>query len=322
MQVIAEKAGVSTTTVSLALRGHSSISEETKKRIIEIQQSLGYSFNGRRGRSTQPYRPNLEQVIYRTVGVDMNEEHYAPFLAGVAAECRARGLKLELDSAPKSEFPPGLAANPGILSKRGVIISGRVTDQDIDKLETSGLPYVVLGNCTLSRPCHLIGVDLFGVAERAMRDLAAEGMKQAVFFVETKDRAFEREFLRYLSVVSQELKVEKLVVESGLGSGGIETAATTVASRLKPGGWVVALERHCAEAMMQSLRYHISQSQAAPKIATFVTSPPRLLNPGYRPFDMGVQACGNLAVVRLTELQLNPALPVNKSLIHSPGWIS
>gem|GEM_PF-4486119 len=320
MQLIAEKAGVSTTTVSLALRDHFSISEETKRRIIEIQQALGYSFSARRGKSKLPYRPNLEQVVYRTVGVDMNEENYAPFLAGVAAECRTRGLKLELDNVPESEFGSGLdAAVPGTVSKRGVIISGRLTDEDIDRLQASGLPFVVLGNYTLNRPCHLIGVDLFDVAERAMRDLVVEGMKQAIFFVETRERGFERGFLRCLQVVLQDLKIENRVVEGGIGFCDVESATATMVAGLKPGGWVITLERHCAEALVQSLRH--LRGRTSPNIASFVTSPPRLQNPGYKLFDLGVQVCGRLAVARLAELQRSPDLPVSKSYIHSPGWI-
>jgi len=325
MQTIAQMAGVSTTTVSLALRGHSSISDQTKRRIKELQQSLGYQFSSRQTKSKQPRRPNLEQIIYRTVGVNMRVENYAPFLNGIVSECRLRAIKLELDSVPASDSIETDMPSLGSLHKRGVILSGRVTDREIEEVERSGLPYVILGNYYLNRPIHMVGTDLVDAAERAMQDLVNEGMVRTVFFVEIQDRPYEREFLRFLRGILLDLGIPQeniALVQAGAEFRNIKRAASEVLKLIKPDSRIVILERHCAEALVQAMRCASHREVAKREIVAFVNCPYRLLNFGYRAFDLGGESCGRLAVARLAEFQRNPNLPINSSFVRSPGWIS
>lgn len=323
MQAIAEKAGVSTTTVSLALRDHASISEETKKRIQEIQHSMGYQFTGRRVKSRQPYRPNLEQIIYRTVGVDMREENYAPFLAGVVDECRQLGIKLELDNVPIAHFSEVDSVSPGMVPKRGIIISGRITDRDLDEVEQSGLPYVVLGNNFLDRPTHMVGVNVSELARRMMKDLVSKGMKRTVFFVEIQDRPIDSEFLRCMRSALAEFGVpleKTAVVEGGLNFQNMEAAVELIGKQVKQGARIVTIEKHCAEALSLAWRNSSRRGEDI-DVTSFVGTPPRFPIPGFKPFDLGLELCGRLAVARLTELQRNPSLPFSRSFIYSPGWV-
>lgn len=324
MRTIARKAKVSTTAVSLALRDHSSISPKTKERILKIQRSLGYQFKGNRQDSGRSRRPSLEQIVYQTVGVDMREDNYAPFLTGIMAECRQLGVRLELDNVPGAEFVQLNAVRSAVASKRGVIISGRVTDKDIEVLERAGLPFIVLGNCRLTKPVHLVGVDLLESAERAMRDLITAGMKETILFVETRERNFEHEFLRDLIAVLQDLGISQeqiSIIEAGQEFHRIDDAAKEVLGFLKPGTHVVCLEQRCADILSQSLRLASTDSLIGTCVASFVTNSFRLSLPSYRAFDVGAELCGRLAVVRLDEIQRHSNLPINSCLVRSPGWM-
>jgi len=83
----------------------------------------------------------------------------------------------------------------------------------------------------------------------------------------------------------------------------------------------VTLEKHCAAILSINLRDALRNGDA-PEIATFVSSRPRHSSPGYRAFNLGLESCGRLAVVRLAELQRNPKVPFSRSSIYSPGWDS
>lgn len=237
MQMIALEAGVSATTVSLALRDHASISRETKKRIIRIQQSMGYQSNGRRGKGRRAQGSGLERVIYRIVGLDVWEENYAPFLDGILAECQARRIKLELASSPEGDFSDLKTAGPADGNNRGVILSGRITNQDVDNLSALGLPYIVLGNYRLDKPCHMVGIDILDVTERLMQELVDEGMNRAIFLVELIQRPFEKEFLRCLRGILLDLGISGdriTVLEAGAEFSGISAAADRLIASYRP----------------------------------------------------------------------------------------
>jgi len=325
MRAIAEKAGVSTTTVSLALRDHASISNETKSRILKLQHSLGYEFSGRRVKSDHGYRASLEQIIYRMVGIDMREDNYAPFLAGIAAECHLRSIRLEFENIPTSKAAHPKSGRSGATARQGIILSGLLEPVDIDQAEQSGLPFVVLGNYFFNRPIHMVGINLFDVAERAMQDLVAEGMTGVVFFVDEYDRPYEREVIRCLRGILFDLGIpmeRTAIVEGGVNFQKLAEAKPKIVAELKLGSQIFALEKHCAETVSHAFRETVREGLPQPKIAAFVSSKPRLPDPGYRAFDMGLEICGRLAVTRLMELQRNPGLPSNSSYIYSPGWVA
>ncbi len=323
MQAIAHEAGVSTATVSLALRDDKSISEATRDRIKAIQQSVGYQFKARRKRSKSSHRPPLEQIIYRTVGVDMREENYAPFLEGIVTECRHLNITLELDNIPSSHFAPIPGANSALLSKRGIVISGRITSQTIRQVEESGLPYVVLGNYFLEKPTHMVGINLDDISRRLMHGLVLGGMKRTIFFVEVEDRPIEREFLHCMRFALEEMGIPKektSVVEGGLNFQRMEAAVAAIGKQLVESSRVVTIEKHCAEALSLAWR-SFSRRKGELPLTSFVATRPRLPLAGCKAFDLGLEQCGRLAVARLAELQRAPGIPLSQSYIYSPGWL-
>jgi LacI family transcriptional regulator len=101
---IARKSGVSPTTVSLVLRNKPGISLETRQRVLDSAQSLGYLFN--------PPKPNHEPSAISSIGliikVRPNDEpltnhFYAPVLAGIEAFCRRQQINLLYAHMPVDE---------------------------------------------------------------------------------------------------------------------------------------------------------------------------------------------------------------------------
>jgi LacI family transcriptional regulator len=101
---IAAKSGVSPTTVSLVLRDKPGISQETRQRVLDSAQSLGYMF-------TQPASKNQPSSI-GSIGLiikvepnfePLTNQFYAPVLAGIEAFCRRRQINLLYAHLPVDE---------------------------------------------------------------------------------------------------------------------------------------------------------------------------------------------------------------------------
>jgi LacI family transcriptional regulator len=88
---LADHLGLSTATVSLAMRNKPRVAEETKKRVLEGMRELGYIYN--RGAAS------LRSDRSGTVGVaisDIADPYFAQLLISIQAEFNARGLMVFL----------------------------------------------------------------------------------------------------------------------------------------------------------------------------------------------------------------------------------
>ncbi len=324
LRTIAKEAGVSATTVSLALRDDPSISAKTKERIFSIQQSMGYRPIERNRRVPSAPSNRLDQIIYRLVGLDIREDNYAPFLHGIIAACREFSIKLEIGYASdsmESELP-GLRASSS--SKQGVIISGRIGDKDIDDLSRQGVPFVVLGNYRLSRRVHMVGVDVLDAAERVIEDAVAKGVRSFSVVVEDARRPFDREVLRCIRGTLLDLGVpagSEIIIEAGCGFSNITKAADQVLARGGENSCVLTLEQHCADQLVMELHSRPPGKSKSLNIVSFVANTHRVRSRHYRIFGLSHDLCGRIAVARLIEIAANPRFPPHLSTVASPGWV-
>lgn len=319
MRVIAKEAGVSATTVSLALRGDPSISEKTKKRIFAIQQSLGYQWEAR-NRRPEGSSNRLEQVIYRFTGLDFRDESYAPFLHGITTECRARSIKLELDVEAESQ-----PLQPSNL-RRGIILSGRVTEKDVAQVRSHGLPFVVLGNVRLQvdTPMNIVGLNLLEAASTALEDLHREGIRGITFVVEDPKRPFERQMLRCLRGILLDLGIpagDEHILAAGMGFTAMQEVAEQLAKRKQKNSCVLTIEPHCADHLAMELRAFPELRSNPIQLITFAPSNLKGVTTRYRIFNFGIESCGAMAVSRLSDMIANPDSLPCAIFISSPGWM-
>ena len=103
MQDIASQAGVDQSTVSLALRGSSKISEKTRKRIQEIAREMGYHPNplisalmqNRKGRHANADILTLAYISFEELSDGIRGYIFAEFEEGARMEAERFGFKLE-----------------------------------------------------------------------------------------------------------------------------------------------------------------------------------------------------------------------------------
>lgn len=326
MRTIAKKAGVSATTVSLALRDDPSISHATKEKIREIQRNLGYQPNPRTPRQTQTSENGLEHLTYHVVGVDLREENYAPFLHGVSDECRRRSIKLELQCSLEKnaavEVIKTTMARP--LKNQALILSGTLDDSHIEAAGGIHGPLVVLGNYSFSSPVAMVGFDLMGATLSLLTDLKDQGMKKLAVVLEDPAASYERMVVRCLRGAFLELGYsmeDELLIDAGVGFSNIGGAAEAIIESGKSGLYIVTCEPHCAQHLV--LELHTLNPAAAQRIplVSLGDAGARRRSRHFRIFDVGKESCGRMAVFRAAELLRDPQTPPCTSLVSSPGWV-
>lgn len=140
MRELADLLGVSTASVSVALRGKSGISEETRQRILEEAHRQGYDM----GRLSTPDSKGLIEILdltYRGHGAPPEDSlYYNQFLEAVSKELTRQGYQL---SGPFAPSDPGFLSRP---PADGVILLGAAATADqIRQLQTPSIPFVVTG---------------------------------------------------------------------------------------------------------------------------------------------------------------------------------
>lgn len=171
---IAEMAGVSRSTVSLALNDSDKINPKTKARVMEIVERVGYRPSAI-ARSLVRQRAGVICVILPQIGHVVSDFYFSESLSGILDVVTAHGYHLVVEMATP-EFKEKRKAL-GLYRQRvmdGVLCVGNLTtDTYLLELAEAGCP-VVLVNSTMGDLPHVIGANREAAYE-AVRHLARLG---------------------------------------------------------------------------------------------------------------------------------------------------
>lgn len=136
MQDIADQLGLSVSTVSLALRSAPQIAEQTRLRVHETAEQLGYTHRPRHVTHTA-----LKHIVFMTYTAPDNE-FYGAVLSGAERECRYYNMTLRYQriETPQSSF----AARHNRIE--GVLIVGSIDEQTVEHLCKLGRVRVLVDN--------------------------------------------------------------------------------------------------------------------------------------------------------------------------------
>jgi DNA-binding LacI/PurR family transcriptional regulator len=146
MKDIAERTGVSVSTVSLALAGHPRISEETRVRIARLARELGYRPPGERRQVEQCISVVLADSAHRTGGPVDYLYHEA--IGGVLDEVMVAGAVLQIVRlAAKAEHgAEELIERLQVGRAQGAVVVGSVIDPVIFRsFDKAGFPCIYVG---------------------------------------------------------------------------------------------------------------------------------------------------------------------------------
>ena len=196
---LAEELGVSTATVSRALNGNPNVNEETRQRVLETAQRLGYAAN-------QAAR-SLAQGVTHSVGfmIELDQESttstdyfFMGVLEGVQTVLTENGLDLlVLPCAKSQDHYRYLERFVSRAAVDGMILAAtRQIDRRIELMQSSGIPFVTLGRSQTGSAYSWIDLDFEGVVATAMDRLVARGHRRIAVTVPFGDANYGAIFRR------------------------------------------------------------------------------------------------------------------------------
>lgn len=321
---IANDVEVSIATVSLALRNDPSITEETRRRVMEAKKRLGYRPIRRR---TPPIPASkvpataCKSILYCLMGFPIRKTQYTDFLEGVMSACSQRKIRLEIKSIQPDEILSN--ADLPLSETDGVILTGEFQKDAVDFFLNANPNTIILGNYPFPH-VHRVELDVFGTGEITARRLVEDGHRHIVHLLRFPKNYYERQFLMGLRdglemydiplPSSHILRIENMaesitdIVDRILKIEPTPTAITSHASNI-------------AEACLTEIRCRQGNRSGTSPIGYAVGL---LSNERTRPelhiLNMGLERCGWMAVERLCQIRDCPPPFPYASVLHAAGW--
>lgn len=187
---IASEAGLSVSTVSMALSDHPGISRQTRMRVRRLSRLLGYDKPGQS-------RPRIadKRIGYVLIGSRFDDEAVAPSLQAISERARAAEARIETTTL-EDDDPAALrtALMEFVADLDGLLISGMITQDLLAALRETQVACVILGHIVADegyRPPlygHLVSGDEVRMGQMATSALIATGHTRIGFVCETMPR--------------------------------------------------------------------------------------------------------------------------------------
>lgn len=168
---VAREAGVSTATVSRALRGLPNVSEETRAQVAQVASRLGYVVS----RSASRLATGRTQAV-AVIAPFMERWFFAQAVAAIESELRQRGMDALLVGITQPEDEDREPFDAGLLRGRVdgvVVLTVPLTGAELDGVRRLGLPTVYVGASVSG--AMSVRVDDVAVARLATQHLLALG---------------------------------------------------------------------------------------------------------------------------------------------------
>lgn len=331
IKVLADKLGLSTSTVSRAFRGNSDISQKTKTRILEAARSLGYTPN--------LYASSLRDRRSKTIAIVVPEfanNFFSQAIRGIEREARKNDFHTliyvtEDDNRKEGEFVSDICNG----RVEGVIMSasGEAYRHDyLEMLEKRKIPLVFFDRYYDDVPATRVTADDYESSYAATKHLIDNGCSRILYLVVNKNVSIGKIRLRgYLDAVRDAgLDCDDtFVVECTNDSELIAARLRDAYFRIKPDGIFASVERFA----IATYRFCHDESIRIPedlKIITFSSLEiADLLAPGLSTvrqpaFEMGVTAASVLldAILNGTKTTKNEHIILESSIIARASSIS
>jgi DNA-binding LacI/PurR family transcriptional regulator len=151
---VAQRAGVSQSAVSRAFTRDGSVSEETRKRVLEAARDLGYRPNAI-ARTLITRRSNLVGLILRT----LTNIYYPEVAIEITRQCARRGSRVLLFTIDNDDEIPELLDQIWAYQIDGIIACVTLSAAQEKQCEAAGVPLVLYNRTPLTRSASAVGVD-------------------------------------------------------------------------------------------------------------------------------------------------------------------
>jgi LacI family gluconate utilization system Gnt-I transcriptional repressor len=185
MADVAERAGVSAMTVSRALRKGGSISETTRRKIMNAVDELGYVLDQRAGTLSSKRSGFIVALV-----PSINSSNFADTARGVTEAIENTGLQLILGYTDyQIEKEERLVESMLMRRPEGIIVTGgRHADRTRRLLEAAGVPVVETWDLPAEPIEHVVGFSNAASTNALVHHLHARGYRRIGFLGGTSNR--------------------------------------------------------------------------------------------------------------------------------------
>jgi LacI family transcriptional regulator len=180
LEDIAEKAGVSRSTVSRVVNDHPHVRPEVRQRVWEVIKSTGYHPNAAARTLASQRSWMIGLVLPRSVSSFFTDPYFPHLTQGIAQACNQYDYTLSLFLVGTKEDEENIfprVSRRGLLD--GIIVqAGQIGEQLIDRLVNSNIPLVIAGRPSQPDGISYIDVDNIRAACEAVNHLIGLGYQR------------------------------------------------------------------------------------------------------------------------------------------------
>ncbi len=180
---VAQRAQVSTATVSLVLNGKGGISEETRARVLIAAADLGYALRTPRPPRIDPVG-TLRFLKIAKHGHTVNRDHntfISDYIDGMSQQAATCGYKLEVVSHEGSTIEQIVASMAGAALSGVVVLGTELTEADLTLFDTANVPHVVIDSFHDVLECNFVNMNNKDAVYKILGHLVERGFSDIGF---------------------------------------------------------------------------------------------------------------------------------------------
>lgn len=197
MQDVADIAGVSTITVSRALRDSALVTPATREKIRKIAEEQGYRMNVSARNLRLRRSHSVAVVVEMTPAKDrpMSDPYPLELLGSITQELTTAGYSVVLTSKQLLDTAPVQGAD-------GLILLGQGSHGEaVRQLQKSGLPLVVWGAPDANQPCIVVGSDNRAGGASVAARFMQQGRKNLLFLGDINHAEIQERCLGFMEAL-------------------------------------------------------------------------------------------------------------------------
>jgi DNA-binding LacI/PurR family transcriptional regulator len=184
MSDVAERAGVTLSTVSYVLSGKRSISAATRQRVLDAIEELDFQPN-QLGRALAQRRSNTMALLFPELTRGIGE-HQLEIVTSAAETASAHGFAFLLSISPDEEKEVVHLAQRGFVD--GLILMAiKLQDPRVELLRQRHFPFAMIGHSANNESLNFVDLDFVHAVREALRYLAGLGHRRIAFLGSSDD---------------------------------------------------------------------------------------------------------------------------------------
>lgn len=317
---VAQRAGVTTATVSYTLSGKRPISEQTKRRVMEAIAELDYVPNLDARSLSMRDSKLIGVVVPQTEPGDrlmFQNAFYSEILGSIEYYARLEGYHTLISATDANESYLTLAKKRNL---DGIIVIGMYPDEFYQQMKKTQIPIVLIDSYCNDHYYHNIRIDDAYGSYLATRHMLENGHQHIAFFVgQLKENGvMKKRLLGYQQALREQGLPfrEEYVFESQIDySSGIELANKLIASGLPATGVVAAADILAIGA----IKGFFESGKQIPKDYSVIgfddVEVSQYLTPGLTTIRQQISLKGQKAVELLLKHIADPSLPKQEEIL-------